>query len=252
MVSEKEYIVIEMYESVFDKIKRAFRRGIGIIYNPFVTFTDIAEDPDVLGPFLIVLLYLFSSLISRELYYNKVIVNIVDPKSNAVIESISMTFQDINQVLVFLGSVGLRVIVGWILITLALWILGGLLGGDVRGKAIFASVGYLLMLSILELILRDINFIIASYGFNIIEVNISLKEDRRNILPIVSNEINRQLSSVSWPYMQVDKFLWILFRTWLLGSFIALSNSVSKLSLKKSVVTGAICFLIVLFTGLFT
>ncbi|MCD6510395.1 MAG: YIP1 family protein [Thermoprotei archaeon] len=247
-MSSGEYIVVELYESPVDKLKKAVWRIVGAVYNPFVTFSEIAEDPDVLGPIILVVIYLAISLLSKELYYGKVIVNFVNPKTGSIVRSSQLTFKSAEEALLFLGTTFMRMMIGWVLTTLVFWAVSNMLGGEARGKATFIAVGYLLVLGILDIALRGVNFLIVTHDMDVIKVEVPSNIDPKDLLPSITQELGKQLEGRAWPYSTIEKFIWVLFRAWLLGAGVALCNSVSRLSLKRAIIVAIVGFLAMLFS----
>ncbi len=248
-VSEQEYVVIELYISFADRLRRAFKRMVGVFFNPFSTFDSIAEDPDLLGPGLLLLAYLLLVIASLWLYNSRIVVNYINETSGVTLKEFLAVELIRDPKILAISSVMtlLRLIGGWLLGLATLWLMNSLLKGVATGKSLLSASGYLIALVIADSLAHTALFLIAAS--TPIVVKVTMLSNPLRMLSIIRARVIEYLLANQSSLMVFDKFLWILFRAWILGSLVALSNSVMRISIPRALVAGIASFVAFLLGG---
>ncbi len=254
MNKNKEIIYIEEYKeevSIYESIKRVFLTGL----FPFEYFEDISLSPDLIGPFLCILLlslinFLYMYVFSYNVHIGYLkqssvslpIVNITDQKiliypSNSTLYS-NTTLVKIKDILfsrIYSDTIVLSLAV-WLSTFIGMYLSSKVLGGETKSFGYIS--GYVLSAKIYEYLTRTVILYFLIKPFNI-EVYVPAGSDIKIIVSYIVAGINK-IGEV----MILLKGHQVFFIIWNIIVVIAALNIGGKLSLKKAIIGGITSYII--------
>ncbi|RLF25247.1 MAG: hypothetical protein DRN15_00915 [Thermoprotei archaeon] len=244
-MSSEEYVVIEFKEPLSSRIARSLSRIFLVLLNPFQTFSEIAEKPDVIGPSVIFCLILAINTLSR--YFEATFVTVV-LKSNGQesiikLAELVLTPQALSLNLINIAS---RLGFGWLLGYLLIRFLGGFFGRDPGSKEAFSGIGYTMSVSMLELLAMLTLSIVAYQGIGSITISVPSNATLSTIISEVTSEtqalmVERGLASI----ISISRFVWFLSRAWTCALFIASYEAMCRTGLAKATILGMLTYLVI-------
>jgi len=243
-MSEREYIVIELPKGPGYRIKALFRRLAMIVYTPFELMSELAHEPDLMGALVSLFLCILAITSSSTIFSSRVQIIYVNATSNKVIGVIGGGISK-GRVISSLAMTSLITFVSWLMVTIIIYLISSFLKGVSTLRSVASAVGYTSFIRVLVEIIRIINITVATRESMVtIKVNIGKHTSMRYITSLISSAISSQ---TGWPYAILNDFLSYLLQVWMFALFTIIPYNTCGLSLKKSILVGAVAFVIALF-----
>jgi len=244
IMSEREYIVIELPRGPGYRIRALFRRLAMVVYTPFELMSELAHEPDLMGALISLLLCIIAVTSTSTLFSSRVRIIYVNATTNKVIGVIGGGISK-GRVLSSFVMTSLTTLVGWLMVTIIIYLTSSFLKGISTLRSVASAVGYASFIRVLVEIIRIMNIAVATRDTMVtVKINIGKNTSMKYITSLISSAISSQ---TGWPYAILNNFLSYLLQVWMLALFIIIPYSTCGLSLKKSILVGAVAFVIALF-----
>jgi len=263
---KEEIIYLAPQELKFSlKMKRALKRMIMIVINPFTTYDEISSSPDSIGPILLITISILLTLLDRYLLHLYVdyirveqkimktpfstkmddyfIVNFVfngtlPLNKTTLTSSLNILLNSLNYLLfITLLSILSKIIIIFLLSSL----LSMLLKGTTRGM--FIASCYTLSISLIQELIGIIFKMTCLSQVKSIVVIMPSDINQLQEETLVIRAISTYLSKIAL-YSKYFPLIGWFISLWYLVILVALFSSVSKLSLPKAIVSTVITFII--------
>ncbi|RLF17243.1 MAG: hypothetical protein DRJ66_01325 [Thermoprotei archaeon] len=240
-MSSEEYIVIEIPRGPGYRIKTALRRIAMVIYTPFELMSEIAREPELSGALLALLLCILIMTLSSTIFSSKVRIIYYNATSGETIGVIGGGIYK-RRVLLALAMTSITTLMGWLMITIIIYLISSFLKGVTTLKAVASAIGYTATIKAVVEILRIFNIIMATKGGIVtVKVGLSPGMSMKEVMSIINSAIS---SYAGWPYALISNFLSYLLQIWMLALFIITAYGACGLSLKKAIPIGIVALII--------
>ena len=233
----EESVKLKYIKTIGDILVRSFKRSIGICIKPISTFKQISEDPDIVGPLVLIIINILLTVYQLDLLFSRVF----EVKNGALVKAVTLG----NIIHVMLAWRCFTLIMVWLVLFGINWALLKAFKSDFDSYSLFSGIGYVFILQVLLTIVDILYsvFIIGSSPILILKtLPVVKKEVQINVGLSILFEIYKNRLGQLWFFR---KFYQWFFNLWSMLIYTALARGIGNLSWGKAVIVGGISYVLV-------